>query len=103
MSRKSGELITILNKPTTDKVDSPKAAPAKVVPSTPTTVTPVVSTSTAVAPSGARNPLAIQLVSFFFLDTIQRLFKASTAVDLSYGGLRGDFGDGLSRMDERVP
>ena len=82
MSRESGELIPVPNKPTTDKVDTPKAAPAKVVPSTPTTITPVASTSTVVAPSPARNPLAIQLVSFFF-DTIQRLFKVPTTVDLS--------------------
>ena len=90
MSRESGELIPVPNKPTTDKVDTPKAAPAKVVPSTPTTITPVASTSTVVAPSPARNPLAIQLVSFFF-DTIQRLFKVPTTVDLSYGGFEVTF------------
>ena len=73
MSREYGELIPVPNKPTTDKVDTPKATPAKVVPSTPTTVTPVAS---------VRNPLAIQLVSFFFF-TIQRLFKAPTTIDLS--------------------
>ena len=89
MSREYGELIPVPNKPTTDKVDTPKATPAKVVPSTPTTVTPVASTSTAVAPSPMRNPLAIQLVSFF--DTIQRLFKVPTTVDLSYGGFEVTF------------
>jgi hypothetical protein len=82
----SGELIPIPNKPTTDKVDTPKAA---TVLSTPT---PTASTSTAiVAPTPApRNPLAIQLVSFFF-DTVQRLFKVPTTVDLTYGGFEVTF------------
>jgi hypothetical protein len=39
---------------------------------------------TAITPSPARNPLAIQLVSFF--DTIQGLFKVSASANLSYSG-----------------
>ena len=89
MSHESGELIPVPNKPTTDKVDTPKAAPVKIDPSTPTPVTPVASTSTAVAPNPARNPLAIQLVSFF--DTIQRLFEVPTTADLSYDGFEVTF------------
>ena len=85
MFRESGKLVPVSIIPTTDKVDTPKAAPAKVIPSTPITFIPVVSTSTAVAPSSARNPLVSQLVSFFF-DAIQGFFKAPTTVDSSYGG-----------------
>ena len=89
-SRESGELIPVFNKPTIDHVDTPKAALAKIVPSTSTTITPVASTSTAVAPNPSRNPIAIQLVSFFF-DTIQRLFKVPTNVDRSYGSFEVAF------------
>ena len=87
VSRMSGELIPVPNKPTTDKVDTPKAAPDVSTP------TPTASTSTAiVVPTTPtlRNPLAIQLVSFFF-DTVQRLFKVPTTVDLSYGGFEVTF------------
>ena len=87
MSRMSGELIPVPNKPTTDKVDTPKATPVLSAP------TPTASTSTAiVVPTtpALRNPLAIQLVSFFF-DTVQRLFKVPTTVDLSYGGFEVTF------------
>ena len=90
MSREAGELILVPKKQITDKADTPKTAPAQIVPSTPTTITPVASTSTAVTPNPSRNPLAIQLVSFFF-DTIQRLFKVPTTVDLSYGGFEVAF------------
>ncbi|KAF8257945.1 hypothetical protein EI94DRAFT_1791385 [Lactarius quietus] len=89
----SGELVPAPNKPTTDNVDTPKSAsPDTVVLSTPTlpSATATASTSTAITPSPARNPLAIQLVSFFF-DTIQRLYKVPTTVDLSYGGFEVTF------------
>jgi hypothetical protein len=85
MSRASGELIPMPNKPTTDKVDTPKAAPATAKSSTPTPAT--ASSSTAIAPTPVRNPL---LVSFFF-DTIQRLFKVPTSVDLTYNGFEVTF------------
>jgi len=88
----SGELIPSPNKPTTDKVDTPKSAsPDTVVLSTPPLPNATASTSSPVAaPAQARNPLAIQLVSFFF-DTIQRLFKVPTSIDLSYGGFEVSF------------
>lgn len=81
MSRMSGELIPVPNKPTTDKVDSPKAVPVLSTP------TPTASTSTAIAPPA---PPGIHLVSFFF-ENIQRLFKVPTTVDLSYGGFEVTF------------
>ena len=76
MSRESGELIPVPNKPTTDKAtDTPKASPA----------TAAASTSTSTPTPAARNPLAIQLVSFFF-NNIQRVFKVPTSVDLTHRG-----------------
>jgi hypothetical protein len=93
LSRVSSEFNTAAahpNKPTTDKVDPPKIDEA--FPSTSTT--PVVgapaTASTSSAPTPARNPLAIQLVSFFF-DTIQRLFNVPSTVDLSYNGFEVSF------------
>lgn len=92
----SGEISPAItpNKPTTDKVASPKATSDDAVPpKSPTTVESTVAASTSnaiVAPSPPRNPLAIQLVSFFF-DTIQRLFKVPNSVDLSYGGFEVTF------------
>ena len=81
MSRESGELIPVPNKPTTDKAtDTPKASPA----------TAAASTSTSTPTPAARNPLAIQLVSFFF-DNIQRVFKVPTSVDLTHRGYEVTF------------
>lgn len=75
----------------------PKAPSDETIPSTsaaPVGGTTTASTSNATAPSTAptppRNPLAIQLVSFFF-ETVQRLFKVPGAVDLSYGGFEATF------------
>jgi hypothetical protein len=82
MSRAPGELIPVPNKPTTDKAVSPKPT---ADPSTPSPAT--ASTPTIVAPTPARNP---HLVSFFF-DTIQRLFKVPTSVDLTYNGFEVTF------------
>ncbi|KAI9442759.1 hypothetical protein H4582DRAFT_1930758 [Lactarius indigo] len=75
-----------------------KAPSDKAIPSTSTSPeegTAVASTSNATVPSStaptpSRNPLAIQLVSFFF-DTVQRLFKVPGTVDLSYGGFEVAF------------
>jgi hypothetical protein len=90
----SGEfnlVATQPNRPTTDKVDPPKLASDEAVPPTSATTAAAASTSSSVsAPSPARNPLAIQLVSFFF-DTIQRLFNVPATVDLSYNGFEVSF------------
>ncbi|KAH8985693.1 hypothetical protein EDB92DRAFT_1949730 [Lactarius akahatsu] len=79
------------NRLTTDLVVPPKAPSDETIPST--SVAPVDGTTTAStsnAPTLSRNPLAIQLVSFFF-ETVQRLFKVPGAVDLSYGGFEVAF------------
>ncbi|KAH9170144.1 hypothetical protein EDB89DRAFT_1979868 [Lactarius sanguifluus] len=69
----------------------PKAPSDETIPSTSTAPVEVTTTaSTSNAPTPSRNPLAIQLVSFFF-DTVQRLFKVPGAVDLSYGGFEVAF------------
>ena len=78
----SSELIPTPNKPTTDKVDTPKVSPATASTST-AIITPTPSPA-------ARNPLAIQLVSFFF-DNIQRIFKVPTSVDLTHRGFEVTF------------
>ena len=69
-------------KPTTDKVDTPKVSPATASTST-AIITPTPSPA-------ARNPLAIQLVSFFF-DNIQRIFNVPTSVDLTHRGFEVTF------------
>ncbi|KAI9453146.1 hypothetical protein BJY52DRAFT_1290476 [Lactarius psammicola] len=100
LSRVSGKfnlVATHHNRLTSDIVDTPKPASDNTVPSTSAAIvtgTATASTSNAIAPSTApvppRNPLATQLVSFFF-DTVQRLFKVPTTVDLSYGGFEVSF------------
>ncbi|KAH9062354.1 hypothetical protein EDB87DRAFT_1606636 [Lactarius vividus] len=79
------------NRLTTDLVVPPKAPSDETTPSTSAVPAPATaSTSTVAAPTPALNPLAIQLVSFFF-DTVQRLFKVPGTVDLSYGGFEVAF------------
>lgn len=100
LSRVSGKFnlaATHPNRLTSDIVDTPKVASDEIVLSKPAATvagTAATSTSNAIAPSTApsppRNPLAIQLVSFFF-ETVQRLFKVPNAVDLSYGGFEVSF------------
>ena len=94
----SGELIPAPNKPTTDKVtETPKASPATATASTSTAVT-VTPTS-----SLPRNPLAIQLVSFFF-DNIQRIFKVPTSVDLTHRGYEVTFStESIAWPNDPVP
>jgi len=100
LSRVSGEFIipaaTHPNNPTTDKVNPPEDK--AVTPTSATTVTvvgpssasPSTAIATAIESALPRNPLAIQLVSFFF-DTIQRLFGVPDTVDLSYNGFEVTF------------
>ena len=78
----SSELIPVPNKPTTDKVDTPKVSESPAAASKSTAITPTPSTA-------ARNPLAIQLVSFF--DNIQRIFKVPTSVGLTHRGFEVTF------------
>ncbi|KAH8997679.1 hypothetical protein EDB86DRAFT_2914303 [Lactarius hatsudake] len=85
------------NRLTTDLVVPPKAPSDETIPSTsaapveaPTTASTSNATAPSPAPTAPRNPLAIQLVSFFF-ETVQRLFKVPGTVDLSYGGFEVAF------------
>jgi len=74
-------------------VETPKTAKTVVVPDTvpAAAAAAVASTSSTVTISPPRNnPNSIQLISFF-VDTLQRLFKVPTSVDLSYGGFEVTF------------
>ncbi|KAH9037073.1 hypothetical protein EDB85DRAFT_1937831 [Lactarius pseudohatsudake] len=95
LSHVSGKFNLSATHPNTDLVVPPKAPSDETIPSTSAapvqgTTTASTSNATATAPTPSRNPLAIQLVSFFF-DTVQRLFKVPGAVDLSYGGFEVAF------------
>ena len=93
MSRMSSEATpgAVPNKLTTDVVDHPKESNDSVHLSAIATLastTAVATTSSDSTPP--RNHLAIQLISFFF-DSVQRIFKVPTSVDLSYNGFEVSF------------
>ena len=110
MSHEYGELIPILNKLTTDKVDTPKAAPAKVVPSTPTTVAPTQPRPPSPRLNIDRRRPEPRVKPTCDLARILLLLRhLPPALQGTHDGrpllrrLRGDFRDGLNRVDERVP
>lgn len=93
LSRVSGEVIeAIPTKLTTDVVDKSKESDGLIVSSITTDAQTgaVASTSDAPSNSAHRNQLAIQLVSFF-LESVQRIFKVPTSVDLTYKGFEVSF------------
>jgi hypothetical protein len=93
LSRVSGEVIeAIPTKLTTDVVDKPKEYDDLIVSSITAGAQTgaVASTSDAPSNSAYRNQLAIQLVSFFF-ESVQRIFKVPTSVDLTYKGFEVSF------------
>jgi hypothetical protein len=80
-SRVSGEFIPAPNKPTLDKVDTPKASPASAELSTPTPATATASTSNAIAPTPARNPTARIILRHYPV-----ALKVPTSINLTCNG-----------------
>jgi len=95
LSRTSSEPTSgaVPNRLTTDVVVNPKESDGSAQSTAVTTVPDTAGASASNVPTNTmlpRHHLAIQLVSFFF-DSVQRIFKVPTSVDLSYNGFEVSF------------